>query len=165
MSIGESMKNSIILTILIGTVLILSGCVDQTNDGATIDSLATQATDISQINEALANGPVLLKIGAQWCQPCLDQAPIIDALAGEYEGKAAVMYIDTDESPELSNLFNVYSIPDSCVIVGVENGQYVYMARDGTTSTQREYARFIGLTDKQTLAKTLDYAIEEYNKE
>ncbi len=163
LTIGESMRNSIILTILIGTVLVLSGCISQDNSEAIVDDLATHVTDISQINEALANGPVLLKIGAEWCQPCRDQAPIIDALAGEYEGKVAVMHIDTDESPELSNFFNVYSIPDSCVIVGVENGQYVYMARDGTTSTQREYARFIGLTDKQTLAKTLDYAIEEYN--
>ena len=157
------MKISIILTILIGTVLVLSGCIGQDSNGVIVDSLAIHVTDMSQINEALTNGPVLLKIGAQWCQPCLDQAPIIDALAGEYEGKAAVMYIDTDESPEISDFFNVYSIPDSCVIVGVENGQYVYMARDGTTSTQREYARFVGLTDKKTLAKTLDYAIEEYN--
>ena len=149
--------------ILIGTVLVLSGCLGQDSGGVVVDSLAIHVTDMSQINEALTNGPVLLKIGAQWCQPCLDQAPIIDALAGEYEGKAAVMYIDTDESSEISDFFNVYSIPDSCVIVGVENGQYVYMARDGTTSTQREYARFVGLTDKKTLAKTLDYAIEEYN--
>ncbi len=163
LSIGESMRNSIILTILIGTVLVLSGCVGQNNSEAIVDGLATQVTDISQINEALLNGPVLLKIGAEWCQPCLDQAPIIHALAGEYEGKAAVTYIDTEESPELSDFFNVGYIPDTFVIVGVENGQYVYMARDGTTSTQREYARFIGLTDKQTLAKTLDYAIEEYN--
>ena len=163
LSIGESMRNSIILTILIGTVLVLSGCISQDSSEAIVDGLATQVTDISQINEALLNGPVLLKIGAEWCQPCLDQAPIIHALAEEYEDKAAIMYIDTDESPQLSNFFNVYSIPDTFVIVGVENGQYVYMARDGTTSTQREYARFIGLTDKQTLAKTLDYAIEEYN--
>ena len=74
------------------------------------------------------------------------------------------MHIDTDESPELSEFFNVYSIPDSCVIVGVENGQYVYMARDGTTSTRREYARFLGPTDKQTLANTLDHAIEYNNQ-
>ena len=158
------MKSSIILTILIGTVLILSGCVDQKNDGTTVDSLAIHVTDISQINEALADGPVLLKIGAEWCKPCRDQAPIIDALAGEYDGRATAMHIDTDESPELSKFFNVYSIPDSCVIVGVENGQYVYMASDGTTSTQREYARFLGLRDKQTLANTLDHAIEYNNQ-
>ena len=165
LSIGEFMRKSIILTILIGAVLVLSGCVDQTGSEVIVDGLATQVTDISQINEALANGPVLLKIGAEWCQPCLDQTPIINALAGEYEDKASVLYIDTDESSDLASFFNVYSIPDLCVIVGVENGQYVYVARDGTTSTQREYVRFLGLTDKQTLANTLDHAIEEYNKE
>ena len=159
------MKNIIIFTILMGTVLMLSGCVAQDSVESTTDSLATHVTDIRQINEALLDGPVLIKIGAEWCQPCLDQAPIIDALAGEYEGRAAVVYIDTDESQELASFFNIYSIPDLCVIVGVKNEQYVYMTRDGTTSTQRESARFLGLTDKQALAKTLDYAIEEYNKE
>ena len=158
------MKNLIILMILIGTVLVLSGCIDQDNGEVIVDSLASQVTDIRQINEALAKGPVLIKIGAEWCQPCLEQAPIIDALAGEYEGRAAVMYIDIDESPELSNFFNIVSIPDTSVIVGVKNGQYVYMARDGTTSEQRESAKFFGLTDKNMLAKTLDYAIEEYDK-
>ncbi|MCL7410320.1 MAG: thioredoxin family protein [Methanosarcinaceae archaeon] len=153
------MKKSIILTILIGTVLVLSGCLGQNNGGTIVDSLAIHVTNISQINEALTNGPVLLKIGAQWCQPCRDQTPIIDALAGEYAGKATVMYIDTDESPELANFFNIYSIPDLCVIVSVENGQYVYMAEDGT-STRRASARFLGLTDKQTLAERLDNAIE-----
>ncbi len=138
----------------------LSGCAGQDSSEASGDNLATQVTDIRQINEALLDKPVLLKIGAEWCRPCLDQGAIINALAGEYEGRAAVMYIDTDESPELSTFFSVYSIPDSCVIVGVENEQYIYMARDGTTSTRREYARFIGLTDKQTLANTLDHAIE-----
>ncbi|MGP8329867.1 MAG: thioredoxin domain-containing protein [Methanosarcinaceae archaeon] len=160
LSKGKSMRKSITLTILIGTVLVLSGCVGQDNGETSFDNLATHVTDIRQINETLLDGPVLLKIGAEWCQPCLDQAPIISALAEEYNGRAAVMYIDTDKSPDISNFFNVYSIPDSFVIIGIENGQYIYMARDGTTSTKREYARFIGLTDKQTLANTLDYAIE-----
>ncbi len=166
LSIGESMRNSIILTILIGTVLVLSGCISQDNSEAIVDGLATQVTDISQINEALLNGPVLLKIGAESCPSCVEMTPIIDTLAGEYEGKAAVMNIDTKDSPKLSYLLikqNKFSIPDMFVIVYVKNGQYVYMARDGTTNTQREYARFLGPIDKQTLAKTLDYAIEEYN--
>ena len=158
------MKRVFILAILIGTVLVLSGCVSQNSGGAIVDSPAIHVTDISQINDALWEGPVLLKLGAEWCPPCLEMAPIIDELTVEYEGKASVMYIDTDESPELADFFNIRSIPDTSVIVGVENGEYVYMMRDGTKSTQRESARFIGLTDKKTLAKTLDYAIEEYNK-
>ena len=156
------MKSFIILTSLVGTVLILSGCIGQDSSEIFDDTLVIHVTDISQINEALANGPVLLKIGGQ-CQPCRDQNPIIVELAEEYGGKATVMHINTDDSPELMNFFNVCAIPDSCVLVGVEDGQYVYMVCDGTTSTRCECARFTGLTDKQTLAKTLDYAIEEYN--
>ena len=156
------MNTTIILTILVGTVMVLSGCIGQGASGTLEDSLAIHVTDISQINEALANGPVLLKIGGE-CQPCRDQDPIIIELAGEYEGNATIMYIDIHESPELIGSFNVHAIPDICVIVGVENGKYIYMTHDGTTSEQHNFARFIGLTDKQMLVKTLDHAIEEYN--
>ena len=162
MAIGECMKNSIILTILLSTVLILSGCIGQGYSGTLDDSLAIHLTDISQIDEALLNGPVLLKIGGD-CQPCKDQDPIIIELAEEYERNATVMYVDIHESPELIVSFNVHAIPDLCVIVGVENGKYIYMAHDGTTSKHHESTKFIGLTDKQMLVKTLDHAIEEYN--
>ncbi|NIA03147.1 MAG: thioredoxin [Nitrospirae bacterium] len=156
------MRKINLLIILIGTVLVLSGCVGQDNSGLAVDKLTIQVTDLNQINRALANGPVLLETGAKWCPPCRKQGTIINSLAGEYKGKATVMNIDTEESPVLSNYFNIDYMPDLCVIVGIENGQYVYMARDGTVSRQREDARFIGLTDKQTLSNTLDYAIEEY---
>ena len=156
------MKIFIILTILVGTVLILSGCIGQGNNEILDDSLAIHVTDISQIDEALTNGPVLLKIGGK-CQPCIDQNPIIIELAEEYQENATIMYVEIDESPQFVTFFDIYAIPDLCVIVGVDNGKYIYIAHDGTTSKLRESARFIGLTDKQTLAKTLDHAIEEYN--
>ncbi len=156
------MKIFIILTSLVGTVLILSGCIGQDSSEIFDDTLVIHVTDISQINEALANGPVLLKIGGQ-CQPCRNQNPIIVELAEEYEGRVTVMHINIDDNPEFINVFDVYAIPDSYVLVGIEDGQYVYMMRDGTTNIRCECAKFTGLTDKQTLVKTLDYAIEEYN--
>ncbi len=143
------MRNYIILTILIGIVLI-SGCLDQKNDGTTVDSLAIHVIDISQINEALANGPVLVKIGADRCPPCVEMTPIINSLSGEYEGRVTAMYIDADESFELSNFFNVGYIPDTFVIVGVEDDQYVYMGTNGFTSTRREDVKLIGLLGNYT---------------
>lgn len=80
-------------------------------------------------------------------------------MASEYEGRAAVMYIDTDMNPELAMMFNIYSIPDTTVVLDIENGNYVYMGSDGATSV-RESARFMGLTDKRTLSERLDMAIE-----
>ncbi|MEA1985330.1 MAG: thioredoxin family protein [Euryarchaeota archaeon] len=153
------MRSVIVLVIIFG--VLAGGCIGDTSVTETgTESISIPVTDMQQINESLEEGPVLLKIGAEWCPPCQEQDPIIDALAKEYEGRAAVMHIDTDASSELAMIFNVYSIPDSCVIVDREEGQYVYMGLDGITDNTRERVRFLGLTNKQILATTLDHAIE-----
>ena len=153
------MKILIFLVIIFG--VLAGGCVSDMSATETgSEGLSTSVTDMQQINDSLEKGPVLLKIGAEWCPPCQKQEPIIDALVEEYEGQVAVMHIDTDTSPELASFFNVYSIPDSCVIVDRKDGQYVYMGLDGITDNTRERVRFLGLTNKQILATTLDHAIE-----
>ena len=64
---------------------------------------------LEQINTALNNGPVLLKIGAEWCEYCQQLKPTINELATEYDGKATIMSIDVDKSPTLADYFGVRS--------------------------------------------------------
>ena len=71
-----------------------------------------------------------------------------------------MMLIDVNEYPEFAETFNVVSIPDTSVIVDTENGKYIYMRPDGSKSSERTSARFIGVTDKDMLSSTLDKAIE-----
>jgi thioredoxin 1 len=119
-----------------------------------------EVTKLSQIDSALKNGPVLLKLGAEWCGPCNEMKSILTSLATEYTGKATVMSIDIDNNPDLTSYFGVDSIPDMCVIVGTQDGKYVYMKTDGKVSTTRSQARFIGVTSKSTLQKVLNLAIK-----
>lgn len=64
-------------------------------------------TQLSQINTALHNGPVFLRLGASWCPHCKAFEPTLEALAKEYAGKATFMSIDITKSPKLASYFGV----------------------------------------------------------
>ena len=54
--------------------------------------------------------PVLLDFWATWCPPCRMLSPIIEEIAGEYEGRAKVGKVNVDEEPELAAMFKVENI-------------------------------------------------------
>ncbi|AKB84551.1 co-chaperone YbbN [Methanococcoides methylutens] len=154
------------LVIVVAAAVLTAGCVSDVtpvdNADLTVSSerAAILVTDQQQIDDALEDGPVLLKIGAEWCPPCRQLDPVIDELALDYEGRASVMYIDTEISPELGARFNVYSIPDTTVIVDIEDDDYVFMRYDGIREQNRDRARIIGYMEKGTFETILDHAIE-----
>jgi len=99
--------------------------------------------------------------------------PILEKLAAEYGGNATIASVDVDENPELAEYFEVETIPDSCVIVGIENGTYIYMQEDGNVSMDRSQARFVGLndtggtnnTDKKIFERVLNLALLQQEKD
>ena len=67
------MKKLIILLILLASVLFTAGCTEGPQKNST-DSQGIQeknavveVTQLEQINTSLQKGPVLVKIGAEWC--------------------------------------------------------------------------------------------------
>ena len=163
------MKKLIILLILLASVLFTAGCAEGSQKNST-DSQGIQeknavveVTQLEQINTSLQKGPILVKIGAEWCGPCQEMKPMLKELATEYEGKATIMSVDVDQSPKLADYFVVNSIPDSSVIVGIENGEYVYVQEDGSVTKDRFKARILGAMDKQVFVKVLDLALQKEN--
>lgn len=55
--------------------------------------------------------PVLLYFTADWCQPCKQIAPEVDALAKELEGKVSIRKIDIDKSPIVARELRIQSVP------------------------------------------------------
>ncbi len=64
--------------------------------------------------------PVLVDYWAEWCGPCKMITPIITEIAEEYDGKAKICKVDTDEARDSAVEFGITSIP---TIILFKDGQ------------------------------------------
>lgn len=65
--------------------------------------------------------PAIIDFYAEWCRPCKMLSPFIESASESYKGKLLVYKVNTDKELELSQLFNITSIP--AVLFIPANGQ------------------------------------------
>lgn len=70
-------------------------------------------------NEVLrAELPVVVDFYAPWCGPCKMLAPMLEQLAGEFQGQVRFAKLNVDEAPELAAEYNVTSVPTLALFRG-----------------------------------------------
>lgn len=100
---------------------------------------AVEATDKTFDEIIGSDKPVLIDFWAEWCGPCRMVGPVVEELAGDYEGKAIVAKVDVDSNPEVSFKYGIRSIPTLMVF---KNGEMV--------------EKIIGVATKNVLAKKIE---------
>jgi thioredoxin 1 len=95
------------------------------------------------VSQALASGkPTVIDLGARSCPECRKMAPILEALATEYQGKASILFVDVYEDKSTARKFRTQMIPTQ--IFFNANGQ--------------EVKRHIGAMERDEIIKELKAA-------
>ena len=107
---------------------------------AEVLELTDEAFEEEVLNSDL---PALVDFWAPWCGPCKAIAPIVKALAEEYDGRLKVAKVNVDDNQSVAMRYQVRSIPTLLIFKGGEVEQQV-----------------VGAVPKAVLAEKIDAALE-----
>ena len=90
-----------------------------------------------------SDAPVLVDFWAQWCAPCRMLAPTVEAVAEKYAGSAAVVKLNVDDNPAVSQRYGIKGIP---TLILFKNG--------------KEEERVVGATSKEAISRMIDKHVQ-----
>jgi thioredoxin 1 len=96
--------------------------------------------DVEKFSDLPVKGMVtMIDLGAKKCIPCKMMAPILVKMEKQFEGKAAIVFIDVWEHNEQARRFGIRAIPTQ-----------IFFKEDG-----KEVFRHVGFMDEKAIVNQL----------
>jgi thioredoxin 1 len=89
-----------------------------------------------------SNTPVLVDLWAAWCGPCRILAPVVEELAGAYQGKVKIGKLNVDDHPGVAAQYRIMNIPTLLLFKG-----------------GKEVDRIVGVQPKEELVRRLEQVL------
>lgn len=102
-------------------------------------SLVHTSDDTFESDVLKSEVPVLVDFWAEWCGPCKAIAPILEEIAGDYQGRLQIVKLDVDSNQKIPPQFGIRSIPT------------LILFKNGVVEAQH-----VGATSKRLLKEFLD---------
>ena len=84
-----------------------------------MSDLIKHTTDANFEQDVLkSTTPVLIDYWAEWCGPCRMIAPILEEIAGQYEGRLNIMKVNVDENRSVPAKYGIRGIPTLMLFKG-----------------------------------------------
>lgn len=127
----------------------------------------TDRTFEQDVIERSKTVPVVVDLWAEWCGPCRTLGPILEKVIGETGGSVELAKVDVDANPQISQAFQVQSIP---AVYALKDGQIVdgfvgaqpeaavreFVAKLGGAAEPTEVERLLAAGDEVSLQQVLE---------